>query len=829
MLSPSASAYFHFWRYLNRAGTQTAVHKFDVSALPNKTLFYYIHDHGSQTLAANDSLAGVLSQVRAAARVWNDVESSDVRLQFGGFVQPGAAQSGPGIDVVFTDDLPPGLWAQGGITSVGDQVNAPSGAFLPITRSVILIHRNLTERPSFSESFFLTVVHEFGHALGLQHTLTSSVMSTSLTRAATKAKPLTADDVAGISLLYPARGFPQSFGSISGRVSLSGTGVHLASVVALPTSGPAISAMTNADGAFRIDGVPAGQYFVYAHPLPPAFSGEATPANIVYPVGSDGRPVAPGSAFDTVFFPGRRDPSVPVTVTAGSNTENINFQVQRRNNVAVSSVQTFGFIGQVTIKPPTFNRNSGRGLLVAAGSGLLTTAGAVTPGLAVTAVGSGVSLLAAPRLYQFAPQFVQLDLGLAPNTAEGAQHLIFSAANDIYVLPSAFQVTNRLPPSVTAVASTVDAAGNRVLAVSGTNLSADTRVLFDGHAAALRSFDEQNNRLLVVPPPAAAGHRASVVALNADGQSSLFSQGSNVTSYTYEPAEAPVLSLSPAILTAGAESMVEITGSGLNLIDGLARLGFGTSEIVVRRIWVTGPNRLLANIAVSSAASPGTVTASLINGLEVFTLPAPVQVQPFNPRQLMLFSVAINPLTGLSSLQSGSLATLLAGNLPAGTTAAGVSLTLNDLPVAVAGLNNGQITFQIPLGMPSGPAVVRLRAGTETASPIVIQIDPPPPAVIAIQSSGAPVDLTRPARPGDTLTLVVGGLTTEAFTGSVNPLGVTITVAGTEHSPQEITRAAQAGQFQVSFTLKDSVAAGNHALTIAQDGRISAAATLIVR
>ena len=47
----------------------------------------------------------------------------------------------------------------------------------------------------------------FGHALGLQHTLTSSVMSTSITRTTSKAKPLTADDIAGISLLYPSRTF----------------------------------------------------------------------------------------------------------------------------------------------------------------------------------------------------------------------------------------------------------------------------------------------------------------------------------------------------------------------------------------------------------------------------------------------------------------------------------------------------------------------------------------------------------------------------------------------------------------------------------------------
>ena len=41
-----------------------------------------------------------------------------------------------------------------------------------------------------------------------------------------------------------------------------GTGVNLASVVALWPSGTAISGMTRPDGTYRIEGVPPGQYFV---------------------------------------------------------------------------------------------------------------------------------------------------------------------------------------------------------------------------------------------------------------------------------------------------------------------------------------------------------------------------------------------------------------------------------------------------------------------------------------------------------------------------------------------------------------------------------------
>jgi hypothetical protein len=48
------------------------------------------------------------------------------------------------------------------------------------------------------------VAHEFGHALGLQHTMTSSLMSTDVTRATTKATPLSPDDMAGLDAVPDA-------------------------------------------------------------------------------------------------------------------------------------------------------------------------------------------------------------------------------------------------------------------------------------------------------------------------------------------------------------------------------------------------------------------------------------------------------------------------------------------------------------------------------------------------------------------------------------------------------------------------------------------------
>src|SRR3984957_7879626 len=107
-----------------------------------------------------------------------------------------------------------------------------------------------------------------GHALVLQHTFTSATMSTATTSATSLATPLDTDDIAGISVLYPNASFAQT-GSISGQIASGGSGLHLESVVAIRAGSGAISALTNPDGTYEIDGVPPGEYLVYAHALPP--------------------------------------------------------------------------------------------------------------------------------------------------------------------------------------------------------------------------------------------------------------------------------------------------------------------------------------------------------------------------------------------------------------------------------------------------------------------------------------------------------------------------------------------------------------------------------
>jgi uncharacterized protein (TIGR03437 family) len=834
VVCPSASAYYHFVRYLNRTGPFVAIpEKFDLNALPNRTLNYYISEQGPTAYSPNDSFASVVSQIRQAARIWSDIPTSELNLSFGGMLAPGTTSTGPAIDIVFSDEVPPGLLALGGPTSRGELMGPPlASPFYPINRSVVILRRNLTELPadsraSFQDGFFLTVAHEIGHALGLQHTLSSSLMSTSITRGVTKARPLGNDDIAGVSLLYPSRTFSASTGSISGRVTLAGNGVNLASVVAIPPMGSAISTLTNPDGTYRIDGIPPGQYHLYVHPLPPAGVDEASPANIVLPLGPDNRPFAAGPNFETQFFPGTRDAVVAVPVSAGATVENVNFQVQPRNNPAIWAVQTYGFIGQNAIRPPMVNRASGRGLVVATGTGLLTNPNTMTAGLTANPIGGAAGLVAG-SLRPYSPAYLQMEITLNPFSSDGPQHLVFSANNDIYVLPSAFHVVQKSPPTVTGWSHSTDASGARTVVLTGTSFSQDTRFYFDGHLAAVRSIDEQAGRAIVIPPPAPAGHRAAVIALNADGQTSGFAQGSSVTMYTYDAGETAALSITPNALPAGSEGMVEINVAGASFIDGLAKLGFGSTDIQVRRVWAVSPTRLIANISVAPSAG-GIASVSVVNGLQLVTQSNAFFVLPPNPRLVTVFPQAVNPANGQSFVQSGSPAMVLVNNLPPGTVAANIALTINDLPVPVSGLNGNQLTFQVPNGLPAGPAVLRLRIGTDTSQAVAIAIEPPPPVILSISNGGSPVDTTRPARVGDTITLGVAGLIADAFTGVVIPASLSVSVGGVEHPVQSVAAGAVAGQYQVTFTLTGAVNSGVQTITINQDARVSTSASLPVQ
>jgi hypothetical protein len=129
-------------------------------------------------------------------------------------------------------------------------------------------------------------LHEIGHLSGLGHSalgetelregggrrvLAAEAVMFPIAYAAGSiaGRTLKADDIAGISDLYPEADFERSTGSVSGRVIRDGQPVFGAHVVAFdPANGSLVGSFTlNAQGQFSINGLSPGPHIVRVEPI----------------------------------------------------------------------------------------------------------------------------------------------------------------------------------------------------------------------------------------------------------------------------------------------------------------------------------------------------------------------------------------------------------------------------------------------------------------------------------------------------------------------------------------------------------------------------------
>jgi hypothetical protein len=627
LLANTGSAYYYY-TYFNSTSAPyiPIVARFDLNTLNNNTVPFFVSSSGPSTIYPGDSMAAIISQMSAAAQVWNNVPTSSIRLAYGGFYNPGTTESAPGIQIEFSDDIPPGLLALSIPTVVGGFASAPSGTFLPIYLSIMQLPSDYSNAtyfggPSYSESFFVTLVHEFGHTLGLQHTLASSVMSTLTTSASSKASPLGNDDIAGVSLLYPTSNYLSSVGSISGTVQMNGTGLNLASVVAISPSNQAVSTLTNPDGTYQINGIPPGEYYIYVHPLPPPTEGESNPDNVYLPRNATGAFLQPDLGFATEFYPGTLDytQASVIKITPGSAyPAPINFNVNPASSPGVASVRTYSYVQSNYVSgAPILD---GQTTTIAAGGsksiGLLQADNSLTPGLSVGMLGSAAEINNL-RAYPAPNPYIAVD-AMPAFSASGQKHLLFSTPGNLYVLPAGFTVVDAPAPVISAMAPAGNGSGN--LAIAGAYFTSSTRILFDGLPAVIQS---QNNNILIVTPPAAPiGYTAAVAAFNSDGQSSLL-LNPTAPIYTYAAgisaavAANPSLTVTPSVIPSGAAVNVTVQGVNTNFVQGVTTVGFGTSDVLVNQVAVTDATHL--TVTVSPAVSISSANITITTGLELIS------------------------------------------------------------------------------------------------------------------------------------------------------------------------------------------------------------------
>jgi len=262
--------------------------------------------------------------------------------------------------------------------------------------------------------------------------------------------------------------------------------------------------------------------------------------------------------------------------------------------------------------------------------------------------------------------------------------------------------------------------------------------------------------------------------------------------------------------------MIDITGLNTNFVDGFMSVGFGSSDVLVRRVWVLSPTHVLLNVQIASNAQPAASYATVISGFQVIAQPGAFQILAANPNLPVVEPSLINGVWVPSGVFPGSIATLFGQNL------GGAQATINIGGQAVTILNASQtqINFTVPPTLQPGPAVLRLNNGTTKAYPVVISIDPVPPSITAVQdSSRKNINAANPANPGDMLNLLVTGLAPAG--PAVRPTHVHVTVSGLD-IPAGSVSPSNNSTFMVQFRLDPAVATGAQIpVTVSIDGKTS--------
>jgi hypothetical protein len=594
--------------------------------------------------------------------------------------------------------------------------------------------------------------------------------------------PIVADDVAGISLLYPTPNYLATTGSIAGQVTLNGSGVNLASVVAIsPITGAAISNLTNPDGTYRIDAIPPGPpgnyYLVYVHPLPPAQPGEAGPDAIVLPLDSLQNPFPAYTGFVTQFSSGSRDwTEAPQIFVNASSTQSVNFNVQASPGPVVSALELWGYLNHNTTleASPMLPMNSSYNMLFCA-PGTTNGTNQLAPGLNVSVIGSAAQIIPNyTSFYGFGNEcnlpFVLTGVWTQAVQSTTPVALAVTVNTDLYVLPAAFFVVPSGPPAISFLGSPgSDQFGNSTITVFGSSLSSATQIVFDGTPANLISANGDGS-LTVTVPPAPGPYSSSIEALNPDGQTSgqaIQPVGAAAVilppqyEYSYaNPATINTISLSS--VTPGTDTMIQITGSNTNF-NSQTTVGFGTSDMVVKQVFVIPPTSLIVNVSVNPQAPLTSTTVTVTTGLQTATSNPGIQIGPANPNQISLHAPITNAATGLAGVPPGGTAIINATNLPQNLT--GWILTIGGQPAPML-YSNGQLQATVPSGLGYGAQIVQLVSppggpiGPSTSiPPIAMKIDAQPPSIVSVlNASGSPITASSQVHPGDVLTINLLGI-----------------------------------------------------------------------
>lgn len=269
----------------------------------------FVIDNGPLGALSRDEAAEI---VRAAFEEWEAVETSTLRFEDKGYLELDldATSYRTYFDGYVRGDNPVVFDTDGTILDdllgkgAGDFVNGFSGPrFLdPDSCTFSSSWIILNGKEVSPERLARIVLHEIGHAIGLDHTQAGRVWADSLDPRDNPLVPimypflvpggfpeLQTDDRSWLSWLYPTEAFLAAYGAIEGTVTRSDgqpvNGAHVVAVrvdngaeaSAFETTSETVSAVSGLldaeEGSFLIPGLKPGEYLLYVEPLDTRFKG----------------------------------------------------------------------------------------------------------------------------------------------------------------------------------------------------------------------------------------------------------------------------------------------------------------------------------------------------------------------------------------------------------------------------------------------------------------------------------------------------------------------------------------------------------------------------
>ncbi|MBI3089927.1 MAG: matrixin family metalloprotease [Candidatus Tectomicrobia bacterium] len=280
------------------------------------------------------------------------------------------------------------------------------------------------------------VTHELGHALGRDHTgLIHATMFGTGAPGSIRQRTLSQDDIAGISVIYPAGdAFRQAHGGIGGSVLRAGAPVFGAHVVALDSAGmPQVSALSYPDGSFHIPGLPPGTYTLYAEPLDGPSQPEEYDLGVLFSF-------SPG--FATTFA------TEPVTVRAGEESEAV--------LLAVGGSGQLNLISLAAVDARGNDEDAPAGLVLVPGqrTRLRVSGQGISERAEVSVSGAGVTVVGGPTASPQSPSSLDLTLEVDAEAARGPRTLFLESNGELAALSGGVIVSDEscvaLAPSASA-------------------------------------------------------------------------------------------------------------------------------------------------------------------------------------------------------------------------------------------------------------------------------------------------------------------------------------------------------------------------------------------